>query len=115
MRAGTRETSATPGAIRWSSTRGFRVWFPLALYAVTRAIDAIYFAVMQTHQIAMGGSVEVARVLYPTSAAPGYFVALANWDGQWYHEIADLGYPVPLPTGPDGAVVQSPWAFYPVF
>ena len=61
MRAGTRETSATPGTIRWSSTRGFRVWFPLALYAVTRTIDAIYFAVMQTHQIAMGGSVEVAR------------------------------------------------------
>ena len=53
--------------------------------------------------------------LYPTPAAPGYFVAMANWDGQWYHEISDLGYPVPLPTDPDGAVVQNPWAFYPVF
>ena len=55
------------------------------------------------------------RQLYPTPAAPGYFVVTANWDGQWYHEIADLGYPVPLPTGPDGAVQQNPWAFYPVF
>lgn len=115
MRSGGQQTSATSRGTGWSTTRGFRVWFPLALYAVTRAINAVYFAVMQTHQIAMGGSVEVARVLYPTPAAPGYFVAMANWDGQWYHEISDLGYPVPLPTDPDGAVVQNPWAFYPVF
>ena len=115
MRSGGQQTSATSRGTGWSTTRGFRLWFPLALYAVTRAINAVYFAVMQTHQIAMGGSVEVARVLYPTPAAPGYFVAMANWDGQWYHEIADLGYPVPLPTDPDGAVVQNPWAFYPVF
>ena len=102
-------------SLRWWQARGLRWWFPLAVYAVTRAINAVYFQLMQAHQIAMTQGVEFARVLYPTSAAPGYFAVTANWDGQWYHEIADVGYPVPLPTGPDGAVVQNPWAFYPVF
>ena len=35
---------------------------------------------------------------------------------QWYHEIAELGYPDPIPTDPvTGKVVQNPWAFYPMF
>ena len=101
--------------LRWWQARGMRWWFPLVAYAVTRAINAVYFQVMQAHQMAMVAGADFARVLYPTPAAPGYFVVTANWDGQWYHEIADAGYPVPLPTGPDGAVAQNPWAFYPVF
>lgn len=106
------EAVALPTGPWW---RRFAVWFPLLVYAVTRAIDAVFFTVMQRQQIAMTADNGIARVLYPTPAAPGYFVVTANWDGQWYHEIADLGYPVPLPTGPDGAVEQNPWAFYPVF
>lgn len=100
---------------RLSWWRSFAVWFPLLVYAVTRAVDAVYFQVMQAQQIALGADNAVARVLYPTPAAPGYFVVTANWDGQWYHEIADLGYPNPLPVDDAGQVVQNPWAFYPVF
>jgi hypothetical protein len=107
------EAVAHPDSPRW--WRSFAVWFPLAVYAVGRAVDAAMFEVMQRSQIALGTSVELARVLYPTPQAPGYFAVTANWDGQWYHEIADLGYPVPLPVGADGAVVQNPWAFYPTF
>ncbi len=107
------EHVAHPDHVVW--WRSFGVWFPLLAYAVTRGIDAVFFAVMQRWQIALGPENGVARVLYPTTAAPGYFVVTENWDGQWYHEIADIGYPVPLPTGADGAVEQNPWAFYPVF
>lgn len=93
----------------------FPVWFPVLVYAVTRAINVVMFQTMQVHQIALTPENGVARVLYPTPAAPGYFVVTANWDGQWYHEIADVGYPVPLPVDENGTVVQNPWAFYPVF
>ena len=38
------------------------------------------------------------------------------WDGSWYREIAENGYPVPLPVDPStGAVSQNAWAFYPAF
>ena len=33
--------------------------------------------------------------MYPTDEAPGYWVAMANWDGQWYQQIADVGIPEP--------------------
>lgn len=101
------------GAPWW---RRFTVWFPLLVYAVTRAIDTVYFAVMQQGQIAMYPGNGAARVLFPEPAQPGYWPIMANWDGQWYHEIAEFGYPVPLPIDADtGHVAQNPWAFYPVF
>ncbi|MBK8468839.1 MAG: hypothetical protein IPL45_03305 [Actinomycetales bacterium] len=106
-------TADPPGAPWW---RRFSVWFPLLVYTVTRAVDAVYFAVMQRWQIPMVPGNGAARVIFPTPAAPGYFPVTANWDGQWYHEIAELGYPDPLPIDPDtGQVAQNPWAFYPAF
>jgi hypothetical protein len=106
-------TADAPGTPWW---RRFAVWFPLAVYAVTRLIDAVYFAVMQRSQIPMVPGNGAARVIFPTPAGPGYWPVMANWDGQWYHEIAVLGYPDPLPTDPvTGKVVQNPWAFYPMF
>jgi hypothetical protein len=103
-----------PVAAPW--WRRFAVWFPLAVYAATRLVDAVYFAVMQRAQIAMYPGNGAARVLFPEPAAPGYWPVMANWDGQWYHEIARFGYPDPLPLDPEtGRVAQNPWAFYPVF
>ena len=103
----------SPGTPWW---RRFGVWFPLAVYAVTRLVDAVYFTVMQRAQIPMVPGNGAARVIFPTPASPGYWPAMANWDGQWYHEIASLGYPDPLPTDPvTGKVEQNPWAFYPMF
>lgn len=49
-------------------------------------------------------------------AGPSYaeYVGLF-WDGSWYREIAERGYPAGLPRGADGAVVQNAWAFFPLF
>jgi hypothetical protein len=44
---------------------------------------------------------------------PSYLHVIANWDGQWYREIAAYGYPHGLPTS-HGVVQQSAWAFYPL-
>jgi hypothetical protein len=46
---------------------------------------------------------------------PGYLGMVGLWDGDWYHRIADNGYPRILPRNPDGLVAQNEWAFYPLY
>jgi hypothetical protein len=47
--------------------------------------------------------------------ATGYLSAVANWDGRWYAEIAQKGYPATLPVDGLGEVVQNAWVFFPLF
>jgi hypothetical protein len=38
------------------------------------------------------------------------------WDGSWYRNVAEEGYPDPLPVDQaSGRVAQNAWAFYPLF
>ncbi|GAB3068754.1 hypothetical protein [Pedococcus soli] len=38
------------------------------------------------------------------------------WDGSWYRNVAEQGYPNPLPVDQaSGHVAQNAWAFYPLF
>ncbi|HPT94758.1 MAG TPA: hypothetical protein PLA13_03440 [Microbacteriaceae bacterium] len=46
---------------------------------------------------------------------PSVFDFVLGWDAQWYWLIAESGYPLTLPTGVDGAVVENAWAFMPVY
>lgn len=60
----------------------------------------------------------VARAQGPnpwSSPNPGYFDYINGWDAGYYEEIFDHGYPAELPRDQNGAVLNSPWAFYPVF
>lgn len=51
----------------------------------------------------------------PTLVDPAsYPHVIANWDGQWYRQIATHGYPPDLPTR-NGVVQQNAWAFYPLY
>ncbi|MBO1751896.1 hypothetical protein J4G33_08785 [Actinotalea sp. BY-33] len=51
-----------------------------------------------------------------TGAAPSYLeYAGLMWDGSWYRQIAEGGYPEGLPRGEDGRVLQNAWAFFPLF
>lgn len=50
-----------------------------------------------------------------TDEYPRYFDVATAWDGKWYREIAEQGYPSELPRYEDGTVRQNPWAFYPIF
>jgi len=45
----------------------------------------------------------------------GYFDYASIWDGDYYRQVHDEGYPQVLPLAPDGTVAASQWAFLPVY
>ena len=78
----------------------------LAAYLLCRVFSFVVLAVVAGHQ---------APVTW-TGPHPDYLSMTVLWDGSWYREIAENGYPVPLPVDPStGAVSQNAWAFYPAF
>jgi hypothetical protein len=78
----------------------------LAVAVVARATSAVVLLTVARTQAATPWA----------GATPSYaeYVGLF-WDGSWYREIAERGYPAGLPRGADGAVVQNAWAFFPLF
>lgn len=101
-------TSATPAR----QPRRQPWWMlPLALYALSRVIDTMLLLHLVPEQYAhfapSAGYVPLA------SDPPSYAHLLVNWDGQWYQQIAEHGYPGHLPEA-QGAVAQNAWAFYPL-
>lgn len=50
-----------------------------------------------------------------TDADPGYLDLGTLWDGYWYRQIAEGGYPATLPVDGTGTLQQNAWAFYPLF
>ncbi len=110
----TREPSTAPSGAARRRLTGLRwVVFPLALYAVSRLVGALFLAMGAGRQAALT-TVPGYRAPFPTPASPSYLDVLANWDGQWYQLIATQGYPSALPTD-GGAVAQNAWAFYPAY
>ncbi len=93
----------------------YGLWFPLLVYAVTRAIDALFIVLLAQRQVAMTGLDPNIHLVFPSPADPGYGVVATNWDGQWYRLIAEQGYPLDLPVDTQGKVVMNGWAFYPLF
>ena len=93
----------------------YDVWFPLVVFAATRAVDALLIVAASPHQVALIGRDPSYHLNYPSPADPGYSLIAANWDGQWYRRIAEVGYPLHLPMGPDGHVAMNTWAFYPLY
>lgn len=89
--------------------------WPVAVFAVTRIIDALMIQIAQRHQIAISGSLGGYHITAPSPASPGYFGVAANWDGQWYWQIALNGYPSGLPTDAAGDIQQNEWAFAPLY
>ncbi|WP_175008019.1 hypothetical protein [Cellulosimicrobium sp. TH-20] len=78
----------------------------LALYALARAVSAVVLLVAARSQ---------EQNLW-TDAAPSYLAYVGRmWDASWYEQIYRSGYPDTLPVGPDGAVQQNVWAFFPLF
>jgi hypothetical protein len=46
---------------------------------------------------------------------PDYLDMVVVWDGDWYRQIAEQGYPSHLPHALQGNVDYNGWAFFPVF
>jgi hypothetical protein len=94
------------------------VWFPIAVYAITRLIDLVFILIAARHQVALPREPTGLAGFYlwePSPASPGYGAVASNWDGQWYFSIATHGYPATLPRDAAGHVVPNQWAFYPAF
>ena len=78
----------------------------LAAYAVSRLIAAI---VIQ-------GAARLAQ--NPAGVGdlhPDYWDLVVIWDGDWYRQIAQRGYPDGLPLNEFGRVDYNSWAFFPLF
>ena len=96
----------------------YALWFPLAVYAATRLIDAVFIVIAARHQIALPrGATGLAgyNIWEPSPASPGYGSVASNWDGQWYFSIATHGYPTNIPWDAAGHALQNQWGFYPVY
>lgn len=78
----------------------------LAVHALARTVSAVLLVVVARSQEANPW----------TDAAPSYGAYVGRmWDASWYRETFETGYPDVLPVGADGAVLQNPWAFFPLF
>jgi hypothetical protein len=78
----------------------------LAACALCRTFSVVLLTIVSRYQ---------APVAW-TGPHPDYFSMTVLWDGFWYRQIAEVGYPSVLPIdAATGAVQQNAWAFYPTF
>lgn len=79
----------------------------LGFFALTRAVVAL---------VVQGAALCCQNPAGVGTLTPSYADMVGVWDGTWYRQIAEHGYPAGLPVdGSDGSVTYSAWAFYPLF
>ena len=83
--------------------RRFPVWFPFAVFAVSRLFVWVAATYLSRYQIPLPIGTANIRIFYPTPADPGYNTVMTGWDGQWYRVIAEHGYPAVLPASAGAA------------
>lgn len=81
----------------------------LAVYVGCRLVTAVVLSIVAERQVPTGWNGD------PVPAHVTYWSFTAQWDGQWYQQIAEQGYPKALPVDQLGVVQQNAWAFYPLF
>ena len=75
------------------------------MFVVARVVSACIFMAAAVHQ-------GVNPWFPPT---PDYWNFITIWDGRWYAQAADNGYPSVLPVDANGVVKENAWAFYALF
>jgi hypothetical protein len=99
------EPSAAIGSWAWAVSRPWWVQV-LAVYAAARVFTALVFLWV--------ASIQGQNAW--TGPHPDYFPYVGfMFDGSWYRNVAENGYPAELPRGADGLVQQNAWAFFPLF
>lgn len=82
------------------------VWRVIGAYALCRTFSVLLLAFVSRYQAPVDW----------TGPHPDYFSMTVLWDGFWYRQVAELGYPAALPVDAlTGAVQENAWAFYPAF
>lgn len=99
------QAERAPGPWAWVVSRPWWVQV-LLVYAAARLFTAAVFLWV--------ASLQEQNPWTPEH--PGYFPYVGfMFDGSWYRNVAENGYPATLPVGPDGLVQQNAWAFFPLF
>lgn len=81
-------------------------WIQVTLvYVAARLVSAAIFVAAAIHQ--------GTNPWFPP--APDYWNFITIWDGRWYQQAADHGYPMELPVDQNGVVKENAWAFYALF
>ncbi|WP_458109048.1 hypothetical protein M1D51_07160 [Arthrobacter sp. R3-55] len=81
-------------------------WLQVSLvFVVARLVSACIFMAAAIHQ--------GTNPWFPP--APDYWNFITIWDGRWYQEAAEKGYPAVLPVDANGVVKENAWAFYALF
>ncbi|SDP26173.1 hypothetical protein SAMN04489867_1888 [Pedococcus dokdonensis] len=86
----------------------------LAVYALSRAVSAVFIVVAARAQVAVPASLSSYHQTVPGQIPARYRDVAVNWDAQWYWDIVLHGYPHTA-LGPDGQPVQTSLAFYPLY
>jgi hypothetical protein len=104
------EPSAVPRSWLQSTGRRLLAW-PAWAQVITVYLLSRVVATVVIELVAVAGQNPAGvRDLHP-----GYGDLAVVWDGQWYEQIADQGYPQGLPLTPTGRVDYNSWAFFPLF
>ncbi|WP_233265493.1 hypothetical protein [Leifsonia sp. AG29] len=81
----------------------------LVVYAVSRLLTTtLMLAIFITAQVAHW---DIAGPRYN----PTFFTFSGGWDGSYYSQIVEQGYPTALPLDDNGSIQQNPWAFLPLY
>jgi hypothetical protein len=81
-------------------------WLQVSLvFVAARVVSACIFMAAAVHQ--------GVNPWFPPS--PDYWNFITIWDGRWYSQAADNGYPSVLPVDANGIVKENAWAFYALF
>ena len=86
----------------------------LAVYAVSRAVSALFIVVAARAQVAVPASLPSYHSTVAGQIPARYRDVAVNWDAQWYWDIVLHGYP-DTALGPDGLPVQTSLAFFPLY
>jgi hypothetical protein len=95
-----------PGRSRLSSRLPDVAWLALG-YVGSRVLSAglLALAFLTVNQLSISHA----------DGPPGFLGFLQSWDGDYYRQIAETGYPKHPPVTEQGVVAKNPWAFLPLF
>ena len=100
---------------QWMRKDRFAIWFPLTVFLLARALNAVMIGLASGRQIAIPSVGLGGRLAIASPASPDFWVIAANWDGRWYGAIATYGYPDHLPVDAGGQVLPNAYAFPPLY
>lgn len=87
---------------------------PLAIYAATRAIAAMFVILTAPRRVVRLEDLDGYHSTVPAALPADYGTVMTSWDAQWYWDVVLHGYVQPVVDGA-GHPVQSSLAFYPLY